>query len=285
MVSRYLPANKIIDWLISQTAKPLFLVGGAVRDALLQRKSRDYDFLLEGDSIALVKGLQKKFAGEAIFNPRFLTATWRIGDLIFDFATAREEIYLEPGALPLVKPTNWFNDLKRRDFTINTLLIPLEENGWGEIIDLFGGKRDLERGLLRILSASSFRDDPTRILRALRYQNRLGFSIAGETLKLLKESWPYLQKIAPRRRFKEWRLLCAEKEVSKNIQAIFYLGGWTAFFKSLSFYPDWDESKAISNWDTYLALLLSREPEKLDELAEYWGLYPRERSKIERALK
>ncbi|MGI6588525.1 MAG: hypothetical protein ACOX2N_07130 [Peptococcia bacterium] len=296
MSSVNLPENLFIPWLRQgKGKKPLFLVGGSVRDFLLQREFKDYDFLLEGDCFSFVSRLKENIGGKVIFNRRLLTATLKTSGITLDFTTARKEHYSRPGALPQVVPTTWQEDLKRRDFTINTLVIPFLEEGWGKVIDLLGGKEDLEHGLIRVLHEQSFCDDPTRILRAIRYRNRLNFSLEKRTLQCLKQSWSYLQNVSSRRRLKEWQLLCAEEDVMKNIEDIFVLGGWSYFMGGLSFQQGlWKEQSALIGkdnfpqglrpWYLYLLVFLAREPDKLDHISTYWGLYPQEKKGLKQTL-
>lgn len=273
----------------------LFLIGGSVRDYLLQREFQDYDFLLDGDLSAYVSRLKEKIGGKVIFNKRLMTVTFKLQDVTLDFARARKEYYSKPGVLPQVTPTCWQEDLKRRDFTINTLAVQLLKEGWGEVIDSWGGRKDLECGLIRILHEQSFRDDPTRTLRAIRYKNRLGFTIEKDSLALLQNSWPYLRMVSPRRRLKEWQLLCNEDTVCENIKDIFALGGWQSFMHSFSpeedlwaekklLFPSKNVPKDLRPWFLYLLLLLVKEPEKLADIAEYWGLYSQEKESLEQTL-
>ena len=296
MSSVNLPENSIVSLLRKEKRKePLFLAGGSVRDFLLQRELKDYDFLLEGDVLSFVSRVKDKIKGNVVFNKRLLTATLKTNEIILDFTTARKEYYCRPGALPLVTPTSWQEDLKRRDFTINAMLIPLEEEGWGKIIDPLGGKDDLAHGIIRILHEQSFCDDPTRILRAIRYQNRLGFAIAKDTLQNLKQNWPYLKNVSPRRRLKEWQLLCAEEDVMKNMQDIFILGGWSCLMGELSFAQNlWTEQgllipqsgfpKTLRPWYLYLLTFLGKEPGKLENISTYWGLYPQEKEGLKQTI-
>lgn len=162
--------------------KPVYLVGGAVRDLLLGRGRADIDLVVEGDATALASRL----GGEVVEHERFATAKARIGEHVVDIATARAETYPQPGALPEVEPTAGIAaDLARRDFTINAMAIPLRREP--ELIDPHRGSEDLESGLLRILHASSFEDDPTRALRAARYAARFGFELEPDTAELLSE--------------------------------------------------------------------------------------------------
>jgi tRNA nucleotidyltransferase (CCA-adding enzyme) len=168
---------------------PAYLVGGFVRDLLLERENRDLDVVVEGDGMEFAARLAEALGARARTHPAFLTAvvTEPEGFLI-DVATARSELYSAPAALPEVRPATLRQDLFRRDFTVNTLAIRLgPEPGYG-LIDLFGGRRDLEEKTLRVLHDLSFLDDPTRILRAVRLESRLGFQLSPETLRLAQEA-------------------------------------------------------------------------------------------------
>lgn len=163
--------------------KPVYLVGGAVRDLLLGHGRADIDLVVEGDATALASRL----GGEVVEHERFATAKARLGEHDVDIATARAETYPHPGALPEVEPTAGIAaDLARRDFTINAMAIPLRREA--ELIDPHRGRTDLESGLLRILHPSSFEDDPTRALRAARYAARFGFKLEPDTADLLSEA-------------------------------------------------------------------------------------------------
>ncbi len=177
----------------------LYLVGGVVRDLLLRRHTYDLDLAVEGDVLALVKQLPQIEQAKLTVHPRFGTAKlqWSArGGWSIDFATARSETYACPGALPTVKPGTIKDDLFRRDFTINAMAVSLNPSHYGEMIDLYGGRDDLERKLIRILHDRSFIDDATRIWRALRYEQRLDFRIDDNTLRLLKRDIPMLDTIS-----------------------------------------------------------------------------------------
>jgi tRNA nucleotidyltransferase (CCA-adding enzyme) len=164
-----------------------YLVGGFVRDLLLEREHRDLDVVVEGDGIELAGRLAEALGGQVRVHRAFLTAMV-IDPQGFDIdvATARSEIYRAPAALPEVRAADLRQDLFRRDFTVNTLAIRLGPDPGVEVIDLFGGRRDLQEKTLRVLHDRSFLDDPTRILRAVRLELRLGFQIAPETLDLVE---------------------------------------------------------------------------------------------------
>ncbi len=166
----------------------IYLVGGVVRDLLLRRSVFDFDIVVEGQAIAVVKVLAKIFKVDFSRHHAFGTATIIVGGHRIDFATARVEHYIYPGALPRVKPANLVDDLKRRDFTINAMAISLNKGDFGRLIDLYDGLSDLKKGLIRILHKESFSDDPTRILRAIRFKERFSFKFESKTGKLLKQA-------------------------------------------------------------------------------------------------
>lgn len=189
--------------------KPVYLVGGAVRDLLLDRGRADIDLVIEGDATALATRL----GGEVVEHERFATAKASLGEHEVDIATARAESYPHPGALPEVEPTAGIAaDLARRDFTINAMAIPLRRDP--ELIDPHRGLRDLEAGLLRILHPHSFEDDPTRALRAARYAARFGFELEPETAELLSQA--DLSTVSADRTEAELRRLAGEAEAVRG---------------------------------------------------------------------
>jgi tRNA nucleotidyltransferase (CCA-adding enzyme) len=170
---------------------PVYMVGGFVRDLLLDRdlvrEAGDLDLVVEGDGLAFAARLTEAVGGRMREHRAFLTAV--VIDphgLHIDVATARSEFYRAPAALPEVQMSALRQDLFRRDFTINTLAIRLGPDREPELIDYFGGRSDLKEKTLRVLHSLSFIDDPTRVLRAVRLELRLGFHISAETLRLVE---------------------------------------------------------------------------------------------------
>ncbi len=196
----------------------LHLVGGGVRDLMLGRSNTDLDLVVEGDAISLARQLASITGAKITTHNRFLTANLKWDKWDIDIATARSETYTRPGALPTVKPGFLKVDLFRRDFTINTMAIGLVPDRWGEVTDLYGGRDDLEKGLIRILHEGSFIDDATRIWRALRYEQRLGFMLEPRTLRLLKRDTPMLETISGDRIRHELELVLGEKFPEKVIR-------------------------------------------------------------------
>jgi tRNA nucleotidyltransferase (CCA-adding enzyme) len=167
---------------------PAYLVGGAVRDLLLGARSVDLDLAVEGDAPSVAREAAARLGGEALVHDRFGTATLRAGELTVDLASTRRESYERPGALPTVEPAGLDEDLRRRDFTVNAAAIALSGGRAGELRDPHGGAADLESRTIRVLHDASFLDDPTRLLRALRYEARLGFAMDQDTERLAREA-------------------------------------------------------------------------------------------------
>jgi tRNA nucleotidyltransferase (CCA-adding enzyme) len=164
-----------------QGLPPTYLVGGAVRDLLRGADAVDLDIAVEGDARSVARALAERLGGVAREHERFGTATVRAGDLAFDLATTRTETYDEPGALPRVAVASLAEDLRRRDFAINAMAVALGGDDLGHLYDPCGGFADLQAGLVRTLHTGSFLDDPTRLLRAVRYETRLGFRMDEDT--------------------------------------------------------------------------------------------------------
>jgi tRNA nucleotidyltransferase (CCA-adding enzyme) len=221
--------------VISQAADmhktPIYFVGGLVRDLLLDRDSADIDVVAEGDAIALVRALVEQFGGDFRTHDRFGTAKWMLTPSVWerileghdaviapsaeslpsiDFVSARTEFYTGPTVLPTVQQGSIKLDLHRRDFTINTLAIRLDGAHLGELLDFYGGRRDLDNGIIRVLHSLSFIDDPTRIVRAVRFEQRLGFTIEPRTLELLRNSADLIAQVTGSRIRHEFELALAE---------------------------------------------------------------------------
>jgi tRNA nucleotidyltransferase (CCA-adding enzyme) len=166
----------------------IYLVGGVVRDLLLDKKIFDLDIVVEGKAHRLAQKVAGRLEGFCRRHQAFGTATVEMPDKKIDFATARTEKYSHSGALPKVSPASLEDDLFRRDFTINAMAISLNKKDYGRLIDIYCGFKDLKSGVIRVLHDKSFTDDPTRILRALRFEQRFSFSLAPHTLGLMKKA-------------------------------------------------------------------------------------------------
>ena len=174
----------------------LFLVGGIVRDMLIGRRTTDLDLSLLGGTPRSTSDLAGQLGGEVVAHSQFGTSRVKVGDIFVDLAMARQESYAHPGALPHVAPGSIDEDLARRDFTVNAMAISLVPGSWGDLIDPFDGRGDIQRGLVKVLHPRSFEDDATRILRAIRYQQRLQLQFEGETERLIGQSLSFLDAIS-----------------------------------------------------------------------------------------
>lgn len=202
-----------------QQGVSLYLVGGPVRDLLLKRSSLDLDFVVEGDAIAFAESLSDRFKAALTTHTAFNTATLQMGGLELDFAMARTETYEQPGVLPRVAPAGIREDLKRRDFTINALAASLNQATFGQVLDPFEGRQDLDRKVVRILHDESFRDDATRIWRAVRYAARFGFALESRTQALLRRDRRWLASISGDRVRHEFLRILAEEQAAQALTA------------------------------------------------------------------
>jgi tRNA nucleotidyltransferase (CCA-adding enzyme) len=197
-----------------------YLVGGCVRDLLLSVKNLDLDVVVEGDAIALVGLLKKELKVGVLTHPRFGTATITLPDgFKIDIASSRKEHYAYTAALPQVEFSAIKEDLFRRDFTINALAVKINRKNFGQLLDLFDGQRDLKKGKIRVLHEMSFQDDPTRIVRAIRFEQRYDFKIEPKTFKLMRKalSSRLLEKLSCFRLGREFILLLKEEKPLKAI--------------------------------------------------------------------
>ncbi len=222
---------------------PLYAVGGFVRDLLLGEPNFDVDLVVEGDAIQLAHALAGRFGGRVRSHRRFGTAKWILPETVLglgdgggqasgspglpealDFVTARTEFYERPTALPTVERSSIKQDLHRRDFTINTLAVRLNPDRWGELLDFYGGRKDLEDGVIRVLHSLSFVEDPTRILRAVRFEQRFGFTIEPRTEKLIADALDLLDRVTAERLRHELELILAEAQPERALCRLDSLG-------------------------------------------------------------
>jgi tRNA nucleotidyltransferase (CCA-adding enzyme) len=228
-VEQYLPQPllELVQEINGQAAKleqRVYLVGGVVRDLLLGYPNFDLDLVVEGDAVKLAQKVAETGQAKLLAHHRFGTAKLRYENFTLDLATARKETYTRPGALPAVTQGTLKDDLIRRDFSINAMAISLAANDYGELIDPYQGKNDLEHRLIRILHPGSFSDDATRILRGIRYEQRLGFELEAQTARLLKRDIPMLDTIIGDRIRHELELIFKEKQPELVIKRLTALG-------------------------------------------------------------
>lgn len=199
----------------------IYVVGGFVRDLLLRQDNYDIDIVVEGDGISFAEIIAKELPCRVRSHQKFGTAMVIFPDgFKIDVATARVEYYREPAALPVVEYSSIKHDLYRRDFTINALAVSLNKDHFGEVIDFFGGQRDIKDGLIRVLHSLSFVEDPTRILRALRFEKRFYFQIGKNTRGLIRNAvrLGLLEKVPLPRVYADLELILNEERVVEIIE-------------------------------------------------------------------
>jgi tRNA nucleotidyltransferase (CCA-adding enzyme) len=221
LIERSLPKDRLdlLHLLADEAAArqvPLYIVGGSVRDLMLSRRLNDFDLTVEGDAIALARALASQHGGVVTAHKKFGTAKWFLPEKLktdqatLDLISARSETYKHPAALPTVKLGSLADDLRRRDFTINALAVRLDGFHFGELRDDISGAEDLKKEVIRVLHPRSFLDDPTRLYRAVRYEGRYGFKIAEDTLALIPEARPFVEKLSAQRIRHELDLILEE---------------------------------------------------------------------------
>ncbi|MBB6448466.1 tRNA nucleotidyltransferase (CCA-adding enzyme) [Geomicrobium halophilum] len=230
-----LPADKnrllqTIGHIADEMNVNAFLIGGVVRDLWLHRKNEDIDITIEGDGIAFARAAAKTLGGSLYTHDSFLTAKIVLSSgQHIDIATARAEYYDAPSSLPKVVRSNLREDLYRRDFTINAMAIHLNEASFGTLVDPFGGEKDLTNGKIRVLHNLSFIEDPTRILRALRFEQKFGYILSEDTLRFAKKAEPAIIRLSTDRIKAECTRLFEEVTAVATFQRMYELELLSAF--------------------------------------------------------
>lgn len=252
-------SGPILDHLIAmgrladEMAYHAHLVGGFVRDLLLRNDNFDIDIVIEGDGIPFAEELAKRFGARVRVHKEFGTAKVLFPDgFKVDVATARLEYYKAPAALPIVEHSSLKLDLYRRDFTINTLAISLNRNTFGELIDFFGAQRDIKEKSIRVLHSLSFVEDPTRVFRAVRFEQRFGFQIGKFTVNLIKNAvkMDFLSKIKGVRIWRELSLSLLEADPGAIMKRLQELDLLRFIFPTLVF--DVEKERLFKEMDTVL---------------------------------
>ena len=215
----------------------LYLVGGTVRDILSGTRPADLDLVATDSAPEFSTTLAEGLGGDVVARSQFGTAKLKVDGVEIDLASARRESYASPGALPEVEQGTIDDDLARRDFSINAMAASLANESWGELLDPFGGRADLEAGQVRVLREDSFADDATRILRALRYAHRAGFALDVETERLLGRDLGRLDTISGDRLRQELSRMLREPRVARVLGAAQALGVLAAVHPALRAEP------------------------------------------------
>lgn len=248
---------KLLANFSGQGQPAIYIVGGFVRDLLLERPSLDFDIVVEGDALQFTQALAQQYGGRVTTHKRFSTAKWQIKSIrqhlleklgvdngkpsdlpdALDFISARTEFYDHPTALPTVERSSIKLDLHRRDFTINTLALRLDGHHFGELYDYWGGLLDLKKKLVRVLHSLSFVDDPTRLLRAVRFEQRFQFQIEKRTLQLMEEARELLRQLSGERIHHEFDLIFNDPDPILILRRLEDLGLLSQIHPALSWKP------------------------------------------------
>lgn len=262
-------AGKTADALGVKT----YAVGGFVRDLLLRRENLDVDIVVEGgDGIAFAEEFASKRGLRVRPHSRFKTAVVIFPDgFKIDVATARLEYYERPGALPTVEASSLKLDLYRRDFIINTLAIELNSKRFGELVDFFGGERDIKEKTIRVLHNLSFVEDPTRALRAVRFAEKFGFRLERHTANLMKNAvkLDIFSGLKGPRLLEELRNILEEETASKSVSALSGLGLLGLIHKDIT----WDHDRELFFERTREAIVWHRLLYTKDKVEEWLPLF------------
>ena len=212
----------------------LYLVGGTLRDLLLERARRDVDLALDGDVQALTQAIAAAVPAQTLHHDAFDTATISGRKWTFDIARTRAERYPAPAALPEVRPAPIAEDLGRRDFSVHAMALVLAGPDAGTLLDPYDGRADLQLRLLRMLHPGSFRDDPLRILRLARYSTRLSFAGSPATLAAARLACPYLEVVSGVRLRNELERLFQEPRPEQALFALEELRALRRIYPELS---------------------------------------------------
>jgi tRNA nucleotidyltransferase (CCA-adding enzyme) len=272
-----------------------YLVGGWVRDLLRgELPDRGPDLTVEGDAPLVARALADRLGGEVREYERFRTAIVRIGDVEVDLVTSRKETYEEPGALPRVEAASLREDLARRDFAVNAMAIGLKGDDLGHLYDPHGGLSDLAAGLLRVLHDQSFGDDPTRLLRGVRFEARLGFRFGPDTEVLAREAVASeaLATVSGDRTGRELVKILAETEAPAAVKRLKELEIHTALHPALDPDPEQVASAALgavtlgaNRVTSELAAMVVGNPQELDLWVAALPLEARDRDAVARAAR
>ena len=274
---------------------PAFLVGGSVRDLLLGLPPANHlDLAIEGDARSVARALADRLAGAAREFERFGTALVEVEGFEYDMASTRRETYHEPGALPRVDEAPLVEDLRRRDFAVNAMAIALKGDDLGHLYDPQRGLPDLDARLLRVLHDQSFKDDPTRLLRGVRFEARLGFGFDPDTEVLAREAVgsDALSTVSADRTGRELVKILEETEAASAVARLKELGITSALHPALDPSPEEVASAALgavtiaaNRVTAELAAMVVGNPQELDLWVAALPLEARDRDAVARAAR
>ena len=267
LTSRVMNTLRNVGKIGDELDLPVYAVGGFVRDLLLGTENLDIDITVEGDGILFAETFASRFGCRCKSHVKFGTAVIVFPDgFKIDVASTRLEYYETPAALPVVERSSLKMDLYRRDFTINTLAIQLNSSDFGLLIDYFAAQKDLQEQTIRVLHNLSFVEDPTRVFRAIRFEQRLGFHIARHTENLIKNAvkMDFLDKVGGKRLLNELVMILKERDPLDAVDRMAGLGLLRFIHPDLKLVQEnrrlIEEVKPVVSW--YELLFLERGYEK-----------------------
>ncbi len=267
------PVFKLVNKAAKQPGKPVYVIGGYVRDYLLQRKqAKDIDFLIIGNGIDLARKVAAMLPGHPQVNiyKNFGTAMIKTDDMVLEFVGARKESYRKDSRKPVVENGTMTDDQNRRDFTINALAISLNDEDWGKLIDPFNGLEDLKMQIIRtpLDPDITFSDDPLRMIRAVRFASQLNFKIYPETLEAIKRNKKRLKILSKERIIDEFNKIMMHDKPSIGLRLLFETGLLYEFFPELAKLQGVEEYEGKLHKDNFYHTLevvdnISRETDNL----------------------
>lgn len=278
----------------------VYAVGGLVRDVLLKVENLDVDLVVEGNGIEMANELAKEIGGRVRPHEKFGTAEIIFPDGYWvDVVTARVEYYEYPAALPQVEQSSLKHDLYRRDFTINAMAVALNPERFGELVDYFNGREDLQIGAIRVLHNLSFIEDPTRILRAIRFEQRYDMAVETQTLRLIKEAVreKVISRLTTERMWGELKSILEEADPEHILDRMSELGVWEYLFPEITFWEvqyviseipqalmilrNWGWAEPAEKWLPYfLGILHLTTQEKAYQICQRYNLGRRQTDKV-----
>ncbi len=257
---------EVLGKIAEQMGYSAYLVGGIVRDVIMGNQISDIDMVIIGDGIAFARKAADILNTKVSVHEQFMTAVLKTNGFKIDIATARNEYYNKPGALPTVAKGSLVRDLKRRDFTINSLAVTLSPNRFGILVDYFGGLADIKSKKIRVLHNMSFVEDPTRIFRAIRFAVRYKFQIGGQTERLMKNvvELDIMKDLKASRIMPELNLIFNEKHPSLTLSRLTEMGVWQAISANINSSED-----AIARGESIVAAYNLIFRKKIDKTAFY----------------
>lgn len=222
------PVFKTVGKVADQLDLETYVVGGFVRDILLERSSKDIDFVCVGSGVELAKAVHKELAGNLPFNvfKNFGTANIKQDDWELEFVGARKESYQRNSRKPIVEDGSLQDDQNRRDFTINAFAICLNKDRFGELVDPFNGMEDLKEKIIKtpLAPEATFSDDPLRMMRAIRFASQLNFDIDGDTFEGIQQMKDRISIVSAERIIVELNKIIMSEKPSYGFKLLYYTG-------------------------------------------------------------